>query len=78
MTMPRMKQEVAIDWHDKNQRIIYLFATVDAKLTIQKFGDIDHAGETNQYRLSVDARYDFDEVVAYINATYPREDQPHE
>ena len=63
---PQPKKEISIDWAGKNTHLIYFYASVDAMEDMQEFGTIERWGNHNQYRLEVDKRYDFDEVVKYI------------
>ena len=65
MSKPTLKSEVAIDMIFPAGCFITLYATTDAASEFSEFGDI-HAEGKDRYHLSVDARYDFDEVVAYI------------
>ena len=66
MYKPTMQREVAIDWIYKGRRIVYFFSSPDAKLAFADFGDIHPSGHTDQYCLQVDPRFEFDEVVLYI------------
>ena len=69
MSEPRMKREVAVSSYNKSFSVIYLYATPDAVDQLGKFGAIqkwDSYLGSDHYRLDIDARYDFDEVLAYI------------
>lgn len=67
MDKPRPKREVAIDKCWPDQREIRFFASSDALNDFGDFGRITKAESTpNCWHLSVDARYDFEEVRAYI------------
>lgn len=62
---PKMKSEIAISYLGKS--IIDFFATPDAASDMAQFGKVTQAqDQPNKYWLYVDARYDFQEVVAYI------------
>ena len=64
---PEMKTEVAIDFAGPVTRTIYFYSTEDAVTEFYSFGLVEPNGsQPDYYRLTVDARYDFDEVVAYI------------
>lgn len=64
---PQMKKEVALDQALEHSRAIYFYATPDAAGEIGEFGQvIAREGIPNAYRLLVDARFDFGEVVNYI------------
>ena len=63
---PQPKKEIAIDWAGKNVNLIYFYASVDALEDMREFGTVESVSNYNQYRLEVDKRYDFDEVVKYI------------
>jgi len=65
MKKPTLKAEVAIDMIFPAGRFIILYATTDAASEFSEFGDI-HAEGKGRYHLFVDARYDFDEVIAFI------------
>lgn len=65
MDKPVMKTDAAIRWMDKTQRIIHFYATSKAIVDISTFGELSDAPH-NSIRVAVDARFDFDEVVAYI------------
>ena len=65
MSKPVMKTDIAIDWAGKTTRIMYIYATAEALADIARFGDVEEA-PYGQHLLRVDARYDFDDVVAYI------------
>lgn len=64
-----MKKEIAIDFIHKSVGVIYMYTTNDALADLQGFGDVQQSGAPyppQHFRLRVDARFDFDEVVAYI------------
>ncbi len=76
---PEMKTSVRIAFSDKAQRIIYFYSTEAISQEIATFGDVDGAGKKNMYNLTVDARYDYDEVIKWINAldTFDDDLLPH-
>ena len=67
MNKPAPKQEVAILHTINTMKQVVFYATHDAVTEFADFGRIDtYEGSKNKYALTVDARYDFEEVVAYI------------
>ena len=67
MEKPTMKREVAIQSVFNSQGLqpsIVFYASPDAVYEFQVFGEIMPWG--SGYKLFVDPRYDFDEVVKYI------------
>ena len=67
MDRPRMKCEMAIGYSIKEQRFISVHATRDAAAQLEGFGTIYNDGN-GKYSLTVDPRYDFDEVMAWISS----------
>ena len=65
---PEMKTKLAIDWSDKDQRVIYFFTDEEIAKPLKKFGSLNNSGTPNKYRLSVDGRFDFKEVLEYVTA----------
>lgn len=63
---PTMRTEVAVSVVAETVRSIYFYATQDAVTEFTEFGEIEKAGSANYYRLEVDARFDFQEVVSFI------------
>ena len=70
MEAPQPKQELAIDFYYEPEHIIHFYATPDAADDIKQFGQIrsEHCGTPNLYLLTVDRRYDFQEVLAYLKS----------
>ena len=67
MNKPQMKSEIAVDTYDKSSRLIRFHGSKDAMEDTKQFGTIfvvDFFADL--YTLYVDARYDFDEVLDYI------------
>lgn len=68
--VPRMKRELAVIQAVNAAggviRSIWFDATPDAAEDMRQFGVLLSHG--NRYNLLVDARYDFDEVVAYMES----------
>ena len=65
--LPMLKKEVAIDVLLPESRCIYFFASTDAAEEFRSFGRLrPDVGARQYYCLWVDARYNFDEVLAYI------------
>lgn len=71
MKKPQPKHEVAVVSYHKNHRLIVFQASPDAVEDFRDFGNI--YPEQHNYHLIVFGRYDFDEVLAYIQ-NYGRED----
>ena len=66
-TKPQPKSEMALDWYSQNQMVIYFYASKDALEDIKDFGLIIPGGKGNEhYWLTVDSRYDFNQVLQYI------------
>ena len=64
---PQPKKEVAIFFHSENIRYIAFHASADAVESFKEFGCIFQAlHEHESYSLTADSRYDFNEVLAYI------------
>lgn len=61
---PKPKREVAIEVAIKVTRNIFFYASKDAIEDLRAFGDITEMG--NPLILHVDPRFNFDEVVKYI------------
>ncbi len=70
MIAPTMQSEVKIDHAIAGSvHVIYLYASPDAAADFGRFGLIERwTAKPDYYQLDVDARYDFAEVVAYIEA----------
>ncbi len=70
MKKPTMKQEVKVtDALGGSVRTIYFYSTADAVSEFESFGLLEKwADKTDYYQLEVDARFDFDEVVRFMNA----------
>lgn len=66
MNKPNSKREVAIKHSIPLLWTIYLYASKDAVSDINDFGELLPVSTEDLYRLEVDRRYDFDEVVKYI------------
>ena len=66
MQRPTIKREVATTFQDKNTRIIWFYATQDAVTEFNRYGLIRDTNRPDYYYIAVDARFDFDEVLAYI------------
>ena len=66
-TKPVMQTPIAINFASKKWSYVSFYATpVDAK-EFEQFGQIfEWGGDAEKYSLSVDHRFNFDEVVAYI------------
>lgn len=66
MKKPQPKQEVAIRVTEKQGRLISMCASQDAIEEFKSFGEVIY--QSGVHYLFVDARYDFDEVLAYIQS----------
>ena len=69
MKKPIMKKEVAISYFMKLVREIVFYSTDDAATEFERYGQLTQ-DETisDKYRLAVDPRFDFDEVVEYVES----------
>lgn len=65
---PQPKREMAIRWANKGMRYISVNASSDAAAELTEYGLLVSGQRKSCYILYVDARYDFDEVVAYIES----------
>ena len=66
MDKPKPKSEVAIHTAIEFTRSIFFFASKDAMDDFREFGHMSQDKEGGLICLSVDARYDFNEVLKYI------------
>jgi hypothetical protein len=66
MERPKIKCELAILDYYKPCRSITFTATPDALSDVEGFGEVAH--ESIYHYMSVDPRYDFDEVMAYLQS----------
>lgn len=73
--VPQAKSDLAISWTIPESRLIVFQATTkDLADPFEKFGHIlTDPKVPNEYWLSVDAFYDFEEVVSYIENYQPEE-----
>ena len=70
-SLPQMKREVAIAgvFNINHLRRIDFYSTADAVIDFMQFGYLQKYGDgtsRDKYSLYVDPRYDFDEVVKYM------------
>lgn len=64
---PQMKREVAIDKVMPSLYVIYFYGTPDSAKEFEAFGQVDKGHPIpNWYRLTVDRRFSFAEVLKYI------------
>lgn len=63
---PKPNKEIAIHNIHRNIRGIIFDASIDAIDDLRQFGRIEFFHLTNEHRLIVDARYDLEEVIKYI------------
>ena len=68
MSKPVMQREIAIKHSIKQTSggVIYFYATNDAAADAEEFGTVETQPSQNCFRLEVDPRFNFDDVVAYI------------
>jgi hypothetical protein len=64
---PTPKREVAVSLVIPILRNIYFYATNDALADFKSFGNIEDGVERDEYQVTVDVRYDFQEVLDYIS-----------
>jgi len=74
MKKPQPKTEVAINSCVPSLRYMTIFASADAATEFKDFGSLTLDKLIGWYTLFVDPRFDFDEVVAYIE-NYDKEDK---
>ena len=66
---PKMQRKVAVVWEDEGSRRIRFWADPDVAKELSRYGGLVHpAGNPSEYTLTVDARFDFNEVAKYIRA----------
>ena len=69
MQEPRMKSKIGIDVSFPSTRSIYFWATQDAAEYLKRFGALRGFDDgSSRYHIEVDARYDFAEVLTYIES----------
>jgi len=68
MEKPQIKAEVAVRWAPASTGLIYFYASLDALPEFTGFGSVMPGQLANEWVLSVDPRYDFDEVLAYMKS----------
>jgi hypothetical protein len=66
MDKPVMKREVGVRLYVRSMRMIVFYSTDDALTEFSEFGQIESGDTDNTCRLWVDSRFDFDEVLKYI------------
>ena len=68
MVKPTPKKEVAVSWYCDGGGIkaIYFYSTTDALPDFVSFGKITEWTSQDYYQLKVDPRFDFKEVLEYI------------
>lgn len=66
MDKPTPKKEVVVFYHSEISKMIVIYSTADAITEFAEFGHIATFPNSSQYTLFVDARYDFLEVLSYI------------
>lgn len=65
---PKMQRKVAIEHVNKPSRTIILWVGPDLAEELKSYGDLVPYYGSNKYVLTVDARYQFEEVERYIQA----------
>lgn len=66
MEKPKMKREIGIVGYSEKHRLIFFDATLDAAQDLNEFGWLTRPLQYSSYHLFVDARFDFFEVLKYI------------
>jgi len=66
MDKPKPKREVAIRGYSKLAGVIFFDSSQDAADEFQEFGYIIRSYSEYSYTLYIDARFDFGEVLAYV------------
>lgn len=67
MEKPKIKRELAIMSAFKNSYTIFFYATPDTASSIKEFGKVAFYGN-DLYDITIDRRFDFDEVLNYIKS----------
>jgi hypothetical protein len=67
MNKPKIKKELAVRDYNERYRWIAVNATNDAIQEYAEFGDV-HCIDREKYTLQVDARFDFEEVLAWMQS----------
>jgi len=62
---PELQSEVAVSYSFKNASEIFFYATSDALEDLKEFGQIVSLNG-HEYKILVDKRYKFDDVLEYI------------
>lgn len=66
---PQAKREVGVPYYSKEQKHITIHCGQDAITEFKDFGDVClHTDKADRWTLYVDGRFDFDEVLAYIQS----------
>lgn len=68
MKKPTMKRVTTVTFSNKTNGFIEVYTTKQIAKALKKFGNVAGAGIKDKYMLTVDARYDFDEVLEYVEA----------
>jgi len=66
MNTPTMKRNLAVTHQDKPGRVIHFQASPELAEKLKPFGNVEKLADV--YSMRVDARYDFDEVLAYVES----------
>ncbi len=64
MEKPLMRTRLAIDWFGENSRVIVFFTEPEIAQEFSEFGKLEPEG--SRYTLTVDPRFDFQEVVTFV------------
>jgi hypothetical protein len=70
MDKPKMKRKIGISEYYKETMTIRFNATLNAThiKEIKEFGRLEDFIKEDSWRLTVDSRYDFDEVLQYLRS----------
>jgi hypothetical protein len=78
-SVPEHKAEFAVYLVLPDVRAVYFNASPDVAMALAPFGDLgDLFGNNDSWSLYVDARFDFTEVVAYLQSWQPESEVKHE
>ena len=66
MEKPEKKRKVAVSWSNKGMGVIRFYASADVAKEFEGYGDLKLREDGGECRLIVDPRYDFDDVLSYL------------
>ena len=68
MKKPKRKRVVGIDWVGPSLNVVYFYTSEVVAECAKQFGEVRSAGYANKWGLTVDRRYDFEDVVAWLES----------